>query len=226
MALHLIKALPHLRRQRMFNTTGVGQNKAASAIHGSSETHLRAVSDVRSVLERARQQRNPAAAKAAQHHLCAAIEAAHDAGATRLQIRDLSGIARGNAYQKYRRRPAPRRDPHHQSTLRFRMTALRVSRWRQRAQVEECPGDREAVARPAPPAQNGLQTLYGVPTFKALQNICRRYIIEHPYTLHAHSRPACGCRLPVATHDEWVDHVTELQASHIAMAIQEARNPP
>ena len=91
----------------MFNTTGVGQNKAASAIHGSSETHLRAVSDVRSVLERARQQRNPAAAKAAQHHLCAAIEAAHDAGATRLQIRDLSGIARGKRLSEVPPTPRP-----------------------------------------------------------------------------------------------------------------------
>ncbi|BBZ25952.1 hypothetical protein MMAD_02470 [Mycolicibacterium madagascariense] len=68
------------------------------------------------------------------------------------------------------------------------------------------------------------QTLLGVPTFAALQAICSAYLDDHRFTSHLRGRPCCSCRHDVADYDEWVFHVTELQASHVAMAIQEARN--
>jgi hypothetical protein len=43
----------------------------------------------------------------AQREVRAAAEAARDAGLSWTQIGDALGLARGNAYQKYRRRPAP-----------------------------------------------------------------------------------------------------------------------
>jgi hypothetical protein len=199
---------------------------ARSSIHNALELHLHAVSDAHKVLEHARQRRNHVAAQAGQAQLCAAVEAAFDAGATWMQIDDLLGIVRGNAYQQYRRRPVRNWDSHRQSTLRSRMTPLRVSRWRQRAPIEEDTDGSRAVDWPAMSAHDDLQTLYGVPTFKALQDICGTYIAEHRYTLTGDVGLTCACRLQVSTYIEWVEHVTELQASHIAMAIQQARNTP
>jgi hypothetical protein len=78
----------------------------------------------------------------------------------------------------------------------------------------------------APASAEGPHTLYGVPTFATLQRICRKYLVEHPYTLDGDERPTCACRLRLSAYDEWLEHVSELQASHLAMAIQEARNTP
>jgi hypothetical protein len=78
------------------------------------------------------------------------------------------------------------------------------------------------ICRPSPPAE--VESLHGVPTFSALQTICKKYIAEHQFTTNADARPTCTCRLEVADYDRWLEHVTELQASDIAMAIQEARN--
>jgi cell division FtsZ-interacting protein ZapD len=68
------------------------------------------------------------------------------------------------------------------------------------------------------------QTLLGVPTFAALQAICSAYLDDHRFTSHLRARPTCSCRLDLTDYDDWVHHVSELQASHVAMAIQEARN--
>ena len=75
------------------------------------------------------------------------------------------------------------------------------------------------------PPRRDRETLFGVPTFAALQTICSAYLVDHRFTSHLRGRPTCSCRLDVADYAEWVHHVTELQASHVAMAIQEARNP-
>jgi hypothetical protein len=69
-----------------------------------------------------------------------------------------------------------------------------------------------------------LQTLHSVPTFVALQEICLKYIVEHRFLRNANASPTCTCRIEIATYEKWLDHVTELQASHISMAIQEARS--
>jgi hypothetical protein len=73
--------------------------------HGALEVHLRAVSAARYLLEHARAQRDRVEVSAARHRLRNAVDLARDAGATWMQIGDLLGIARGNAYRQYRRRP-------------------------------------------------------------------------------------------------------------------------
>jgi hypothetical protein len=102
------------------------------------------------------------------------------------------------------------------------MTSLR-SRWRPRAPLGHVAHRSEPVSWPTP---IGSQTLYGVPTFKALQGICVKYLIEHQCTPNEDLSHICSCRVALATYDDWLAHVTELQASHLAMAIQEARNTP
>ena len=67
--------------------------------------HLRTVSEARAALEHARDAGSPEDGTAAQRRLRGAIDAARDAGVTWMQIGTLFGIARGNAYQQYRRRP-------------------------------------------------------------------------------------------------------------------------
>ncbi|MCW2515440.1 MAG: hypothetical protein JWR11_4482 [Mycobacterium sp.] len=82
----------------------------------------------------------------------------------------------------------------------------------------------KGAPRPPLTAESSLQILHGVPTFKALQGICAKYIVEHQLISNVDARPACTCRLDLDSYDQWLEHVTELQASHIAMAIQLARN--
>lgn len=103
------------------------------------------------------------------------------------------------------------------------MSSLRVSRWRPRNPLGHVTRRGGTVTWPAP---TGSQTLHGVPTFKALQGICVKYLIEHQCTPTGNPSHTCSCRLRLATYDEWLAHVSELQASHLAMAIQEARNTP
>ena len=69
------------------------------------DSGLHEILHARTMLERARRQQRRDAVRAAQHELRAAVEAASDAGVTWMQIGDVLGMARGNAYQQYRRRP-------------------------------------------------------------------------------------------------------------------------
>jgi hypothetical protein len=86
---------------------------AGSNVHAPVDTYLRAISEAHTVLEHAKHQQNPAAASTAHQQLRVAVEAARDAGATWMQIGDLLDIPRGNAYRRYRRRPAPSCQGHH-----------------------------------------------------------------------------------------------------------------
>lgn len=71
----------------------------------NEESGIPEIIRARTALERARRQQRRDAVTAAQHQLRAAVEAASDAGVTWMQIGDILGMARGNAYQQYRRRP-------------------------------------------------------------------------------------------------------------------------
>ncbi|BBZ25951.1 hypothetical protein MMAD_02460 [Mycolicibacterium madagascariense] len=72
-------------------------------MHTDSDLHD--LLEARTMLEHARRQRRRDAVSAAQRRLCAAAAAASDAGVTWMQIGEVLGMARGNAYQQYRRRP-------------------------------------------------------------------------------------------------------------------------
>ena len=69
------------------------------------ESGIHEIIQAQAMLERARRQHRRDAVRAAQHQLRAAVAAASDAGVTWMQIGDVLGMARGNAYQQYRRRP-------------------------------------------------------------------------------------------------------------------------
>ena len=69
------------------------------------DSGLHEIRQAHTVLERARRQRRRDAVRAAQRQLRAAVAAASDAGVTWMQIGEALGMARGNAYQQYRRRP-------------------------------------------------------------------------------------------------------------------------
>jgi hypothetical protein len=83
-----------------------GDMMAKSEAPQSHDTYLRAVIDAHGAIKPGRH--GNAADRAAHRQVRSAIEAARDAGVTWMQIGELLGIARGNAYQQYRRRPAPR----------------------------------------------------------------------------------------------------------------------
>lgn len=67
--------------------------------------HLARLAEANDALGAAKRSRMAAEITAAQHRLRAAVDAAREAGAEWMAIGDVLGIARGNAYQKFRRRP-------------------------------------------------------------------------------------------------------------------------
>jgi hypothetical protein len=87
--------------------TGRPANPVASGA-GLDIPELQGLTDARDALAHAQQPDMPAARLDVQ----TAAEAARDAGCAWSQIGDVLGIARGNAYQRYRRRPhlVPRAD--------------------------------------------------------------------------------------------------------------------
>jgi hypothetical protein len=73
-------------------------------------TLMRRVAHAHEDLCAARGHRDPVSAVravTARHHLQLAVDAARDAGVAWSEIGDAVGIARGNAYQQFRRRPSP-----------------------------------------------------------------------------------------------------------------------
>jgi hypothetical protein len=75
-------------------------------IQTSHDTYLQAVGEAHGALDYAKNGGGAAEVTEARQHLRTAVGAARDAGATWMHIGDRLGIARGNAYQRYRERPA------------------------------------------------------------------------------------------------------------------------
>lgn len=69
--------------------------------------HLACLTEANEALRAAKRSGVPADIAAAQRRLHDAVDAARDAGVEWMAIGDVLGLARGNAYQKFRRRPEP-----------------------------------------------------------------------------------------------------------------------